>query len=1036
MSEVYGDDHHSDEASGEDMKESGQTTGEWINQYLTSFNATILRSERFHWVRDRAVGLMAMISSSKIYITFRGRIRSSASKVKESSVFTSMSERWSKIQSTVKNSKHFRSVTQHTEHYASVFKTSKKHQSIALAFLLVSLSLSAFVLHGVMDNESSEDELESTFDLDMSFTLPSDLSLVSNTSLEVDSSGGVIESSGVSMAFGAGALNETLNLSLEVFEPPANLNQISTSPVLSTYAVHLDVNETARLNGSIRLTLPAIDGVADNPQGIVLGVVRGGIVVPQNIPMRYNWTSGNLQADLELGTLFPSELLVLDSPHFAGGLISGAAAWGAWLYQNKEALVATRDCGWESFFGGQSVRIHDSHLDLLVPNQLGENSYDRAQYLFDGKLWETRIVLTNHLDLYVPTIKGKQGKADPYDICWVHFSEYDALPNGASGLTLPSSPHYQGMSFVNVASTGRHQTTIHEYVHGLSPSVWNDNLISNLAGMSLESKIPYVKEIPKYATMATNLVKWQPQVVAENQWFFEGSTVAMTRHLYNGTPGIDKAWPVAYQYQTNLGNQSFPPEASQAFFAWLDQRVQGDDSRDGISRFYEFRVLYEGVKFQPERSVAEDALDYFAQWYLRGDAGAGDIFRLHLEDMFGAGRTSGFYGDVQDPRLLLTETDCKAESTLEPFSFDVIRSSSTFEPMFEGGGGVWVLPIQSDIKSVGWKKLDPGKQFVDVMENQSVDIVMFHDGVETREDIEITIDVCPIDEEENGPEEPSGPTWTLTNSFMLGSGGPLQFEAECWERNSCDSWYYQTNYWNWSWTYDITGFTLTGYNVSNPEENWTAEYYLPNGMPTSFTEHDGDRNITALIQMEIRYIETPSECFGQFDDCHGEGRTNLTTAEIWRDRQTVTLYAGPSGVLPSNNATWVTSPEDWYAFTGICRKNGEVLSDYKPCTQNWFEFSRGRLSTYDGNYSNPTLEFNGSLNALGPNTPISVWGDWIEFPEDNPQPESFWVVLSPSYPYGKFYPFKPPCDWCGGEDHHDRGRMIEGHGVVFEYTRS
>ena len=27
-------------------------------------------------------------------------------------------------------------------------------------------------------------------------------------------------------------------------------------------------------------------------------------------------------------------------------------------------------------------------------------------------------------------------------------------------------------------------------------------------------------------------------------------------------------------------------------------------------------------------------------------------------------------------------------------------------------------------------------------------------------------------------------------------------------------------------------------------------------MPTSFTEHDGDRNITALIQMEIRYIET------------------------------------------------------------------------------------------------------------------------------------------------------------------------------------
>ena len=38
MSEVYDDDHHSDEASGEDMKESGQTTGEWIKQYLTSFN--------------------------------------------------------------------------------------------------------------------------------------------------------------------------------------------------------------------------------------------------------------------------------------------------------------------------------------------------------------------------------------------------------------------------------------------------------------------------------------------------------------------------------------------------------------------------------------------------------------------------------------------------------------------------------------------------------------------------------------------------------------------------------------------------------------------------------------------------------------------------------------------------------------------------------------------------------------------------------------------------------------------------------------
>ena len=258
MSEVYDDDHHSDEASGEDMKESGQTTGSGLNNISLPSMSVILRSERFHWVRDRAVGLMAMISSSKIYITFRGRIRSSASKVKESSVFTSMSERWSKIQSTVKNSKHFRSVTQHTEHYASVFKTSKKHQSIALAFLLVSLSLSAFALHGVMDNESSEDEPESTFDLDMSFTLPSDLSLVSNTSLEVDSSGGVIESSGVSMAFGAGALNETLNLSLEVFEPPANLNQISTSPVLSTYAVHLDVNETARLNGSIRLTLPRL----------------------------------------------------------------------------------------------------------------------------------------------------------------------------------------------------------------------------------------------------------------------------------------------------------------------------------------------------------------------------------------------------------------------------------------------------------------------------------------------------------------------------------------------------------------------------------------------------------------------------------------------------------------------------------------------------------------------------------------------------------------------------------------------------------
>ncbi len=1001
------------------IEPSPSDTGRAFRRRIASIWSTVLASQGVQRVRTSVAGLANRLKESNTYTTLRRQRMTLTSKLKQTSVVQYLSKRWASLRSAVVTSNGYRSVRQHTKDYAAILKTSKKHQSVALAVLLVSLPLSAFVLYGALNNDSSDMVRDSALDEDMRFTLPSNLSLVSNTTLEMDSTGGTIESSGVSMSFGTGALNTTLNLSLEVFQPPAELNRISTSPVLSTYAVHLDVNETARLNGSIRLTLPPVTGVSENPEGIVLGVIRGGIVVPQDIPMTYNWTSGKLQADLDLGTLFPSDLVAMDSPHFAAGLAIAAADWGSWLYRNKEALVATRDCAWESFWGGQTVRIRDAHLDLLVPNQLGKNSRTHAQNLFDGKLWESRIVLTNHLDFYIPTIKGKQGKASPYDICWVYFSEYDALPNGADGLTLPSSPHYQGMSFVNMAAKNRSKTTVHEYVHALSSSVWNDPLISDLAGMSLASKIPYAKEVPRAMTIKANLVKWQPQTVEENHWFFEASTVTMTRTIMNGTPGIDPGEPSVYQFQTNLGRQSLPPEASQAFFAWMEHRVRGDDSRNGISRLHEFRVLYEGVTPQPQRSVAEDAFDYLAQWHLRGDADAGNLWRLHLQDLFGPGRTSGFYGTVQEPRLNVDDEACEASSSLEPFSFDLIRSTASIEPMINGTG-VWALPIQDGSPVGSWVEVGVESHIMDIDTTQPVDVVLFHDGVESRETLDVDVDVCPYEEEDRNPPTISGPTWELTDTFLLGSS-PIHFSPQ-----RTNTWP-DRDEWNWTWTYGLGGLMLSGYNTSNPEETWSVEINLMD-IPSTITDTDNDGRITpGNITFQFVYREENTDGASNVGYYESDGSWYdwyENWGDMFREENGISLFIGPEGTQPSNNGT------SWYWVNGT----------------GWFGWTDGSLrGEVVGSGFNTNESVVESQWTFG-HTYIEGWADYevfIKLPEESP--DSFWIVVSPLYPFSKGFTHHPPCPYittcdqpCNSctEDHDAFNTMIEGHGLVFEYTRT
>jgi len=995
-----------------------------FGQRIASMWSKVLASKGVQRVRTSGAGLSKRLRESKTFGTFRRHRMTLTSKVKQTSVFRYLSKRWSILRSAVVTSEAYRSVRQHAVDYAAVFKTSKKHQSVALAVLLVSLPLSAFVLHGALTDDSSDGALDSAVDEDMQFTVPSNLSLVSNATLDMDSTGGTIESSGVSMSFGAGALNTTLNLSLEVFQPPAELDRISTSPVLSTYAVHLDVNETARLNGTIRLTLPPVEGVSENPEGIVLGVIRGGIVVPQDIPMTYNWSSGKLQADLDLGTLFPSDLVAMDSPHFAAGLAIAAADWGSWLYRNKEALVATRDCAWESFWGGQTVRIRDAHLDLLVPNQLGKNSRTHAQNLFDGKLWEARIVLTNHLDFYIPTIKGKQGKASPYDICWVYFSKYDALPNGADGVTIPSSPHFQGMTFVNMAAKNRSSTTVHEYIHALSVSVWNDPLISDLAGMSLASKIPYAKEVPKAMTIRANLVKWQPQTVEENYWFFEASTVTMTRTIMNGTPGIDPTEPSVYQFQTNLGRQSLPPEASQAFFAWLEHRVQGDDSRNGISRLHEFRVLYEGVTPQPQRSVAEDAFDYLAQWLLRGDADAGDLWRLHLQDLFGPGRTSGFYGAVQGPRLNVDDEACEASSSLEPFSFDLIRSTASIEPMINGTG-VWALPIQDGSPVGSWVEVGVESHIMDIDTTQPVDVVLFHDGVESRETLDVEVDVCPYEEEERNPPTISGPTWELTDTFLLGSS-PIHFSPQ-----RMNTWP-DRDEWNWTWTYDLGGLMLSGYNTSNPEETWSVEINLMD-IPSTMTDTDNDGRIMGgNITYQFVYREENTD--GASNDGYYSGDTWHDSYENWgdmfREENGISLFIGPEGTQPSNNGT------SWYWVNGtIWWWDGEVFDEYNGSERM---IQTGSAFVTNESVVESQMTF-GHIYIEG----VADLETFIKLPEEIP--DSFWIVVSPLYPFSVGSTHHPPCPYittcdraCNfcTEDHGAFNTMIEGHGIVLEYTRT
>ena len=709
-------------------------------------------------------------------------------------------------------------------------------------FVITLLFLST--LSGCFGNDDAKDESTVTQDEEPVTDPMVMLDFADTDTLEstnsVNATGGTISAGQSSLVLPEGALSKEVNLTLRQFTLPEGYSGGMNQAILSTTAVQLDINQTTRYNGSIQISIPATDAVDDDPGNIVLGVVRGGVVVPQDIPLTYNAETGMLVGELTTGVLLPADLNVIDVPRYAGW--DTAIEWGAWLYRNGEALVAIKNHFVEEFLNGPVMRYNDNFFQIMVPQSTADRTTElenKKSYILaksiNEQLLQARTVLHRDMGLYIPTAENYEHKDDPqendpvpYKVHLLNFAEVKALPNNAKGVTIPSSPSMQGMTFINtnagLSNAQLKVIAVHEYIHAVAPSAWNGWI---LEGLSELDSIPEEAEIPfiDKASIAADLIEWTPDQHEENQWFFEGLTVALAHHIVNGSAGTDPMWDTSYAYQTSLLESPIPGEFSHGFFAYIDQLYTTQSS--AVHDYEEYSIMLESVKPFPKKSIGEDSIDtlesrfYFANFE--------NTFKVHLAHYFG--KNNGFYTSTQGPRATLSAVDCELTSTLPAVSLDYLWVEAGINITLTGEG-VHVLAVTNTNFEMAtdaiWNII--GSNSLSLQgEDDGFGLVLFHSGDDSRETITVEVNGCVVDE----PSEPEQTQYQyrLNRTFTVGSGS-ISYD----EMDDCPD---DDEPCIWEATYDSTGFTYTEYNESR--ERYTRyDFYFtelfPSVLSTNTTE--------------------------------------------------------------------------------------------------------------------------------------------------------------------------------------------------------